>query len=114
MIKGEEIKLPGRCNMCDSSRMISANGNFSFPACFHPPYKGKWCAEIKDCPMSNNEKRYWANIARERCGYWDVCEDHACRCSPSAAVSRGFNEQVYESMRLQRLQEAEEEFWYEN
>lgn len=19
-------------------------------ACYHPPYKGKWCAEIKDCP----------------------------------------------------------------
>lgn len=56
--------------------------------------------------MSDNEKRYLANIAKERCGYWDVCDDHACGCAPDSVVSQGFDEQVYERMRLQRLREA--------
>lgn len=56
--------------------------------------------------MSDNEKRYLANVAKDRCGYWDVCEDHACGCAQDAAVSQGFDEQVYERMRLQRQREV--------
>ena len=56
--------------------------------------------------MSNNERRYLENIARNRCGYWDVCDDHACGCAPDADVSQGFDEQVYEQMRLEQLKEA--------
>ena len=40
----------GRCNPCNFSRCIVANGQFMFLGCTHPPYKGKWVAEIKDCP----------------------------------------------------------------
>lgn len=36
------------------------------------------------------------------CGYWFVCDDHACACAPTAAVSQGFNLKVYESMRRQQ------------
>ena len=35
------------------------------------------------------------------CGYWHVCDDHACPCAPSAAVSQGFNEEVYARMKKQ-------------
>lgn len=40
----------GRCNPCKFSRCIVANGQFMFLGCTHPPYKGKWVAEIKNCP----------------------------------------------------------------
>lgn len=36
------------------------------------------------------------------CGYWNVCDDHACSCSPSAAVSQGYNQEVYASMQRQQ------------
>jgi len=56
--------------------------------------------------MSNNEKQHLVNIARNRCGYWNVCDDHACGCAPDADVSQGFDEQVYERMRLQQMRDA--------
>lgn len=44
-------KLPKeRCKGCKYNRRIYANGGWSFIACYHPPYHGKWVAEIKDCP----------------------------------------------------------------
>jgi hypothetical protein len=33
------------------------------------------------------------------CGYWGVCDDHACPCSPTAKVSRGFDPGTYARMR---------------
>lgn len=41
------------------------------------------------------------------CGYWNVCDDHACPCSPTAAVSRGFSEAVYERMAEARREETD-------
>jgi len=32
------------------------------------------------------------------CGYWFVCDDHACGCSPSSAVGKGFSTETYASM----------------
>jgi hypothetical protein len=43
--------------------------------------------------------------AQYGCGYWHVCDDHACGCAPSAAVSQGFNEEVYA-----RLEKSHAEF----
>ena len=48
-IEQKKIK-DGRCKGCKHCRGLSA-GNFSFYACFHKPYRGKWVVEIKDCPM---------------------------------------------------------------
>ena len=45
----------GRCNPCKSARAIVANGQFMFLGCTHSPYKGKWVAEIKDCPKTQRE-----------------------------------------------------------
>ena len=42
----------GRCNPCKYSRCIVANGQFMFLGCTHPPYKGKWVVEIKNCPKT--------------------------------------------------------------
>lgn len=36
------------------------------------------------------------------CGYWFVCDDHCCPCSPTAQVSKGYDEKVYESMKRQQ------------
>ena len=32
------------------------------------------------------------------CGYWHVCDDHACGCSLSSAVGQGFDPETYASM----------------
>ena len=40
----------GRCKPCESAHIVRANGGFMFLGCYHKPYKGKWVAEIKDCP----------------------------------------------------------------
>lgn len=40
----------GRCEECEFCKRICAQGGWSFYACYHSPYRGKWVAEIKDCP----------------------------------------------------------------
>lgn len=42
----------GRCKPCDYGKVVVANGGFAFLGCFCEPYKGKWVAEIKDCPKA--------------------------------------------------------------
>lgn len=32
------------------------------------------------------------------CGYWSVCSDHCCPCSPEAPVSQGFSEKTWQSL----------------
>ena len=39
-----------RCDGCKYCKLVRANGGFSFYGCHHKPYRGKWVAEIKDCP----------------------------------------------------------------
>jgi hypothetical protein len=41
-----------RCEGCKECRKIYANGGWTFYGCYYPPYKGKWVAEIKDCPKA--------------------------------------------------------------
>jgi hypothetical protein len=54
--------------------------------------------------MTNNEKQYLKNVEeKNRCGYWYVCSDHACGCAPSAPVSKGFNESLYEEMKQKMI-----------
>ena len=53
------------CNKCLDCRMVRASGNFEFHGCFHRPYRGKMCAEIKTCP---NEARVAAPCEVEEAG----------------------------------------------
>ncbi len=46
-----------RCEGCRYRRKVYANGGYNFNGCCHNPYKGKWVAEIKDCPMENSENK---------------------------------------------------------
>lgn len=39
-----------RCKGCKYKRIVHAGGGFSFNGCYHRPYKGKWVANIKECP----------------------------------------------------------------
>ena len=39
-----------RCEGCTFCKRVYANSQWSFFGCHYPPYKGKWVAEIKDCP----------------------------------------------------------------
>ena len=46
-----------RCDGCKHCKLVHANGGFSFYGCHHKPYRGKWVAEIKNCPKSNGERK---------------------------------------------------------
>lgn len=41
------------------------------------------------------------------CGYWHVCDDHSCPCSPTSAVGQGFNLETYESLKRQCQKDRE-------
>jgi hypothetical protein len=40
----------GRCKGCKYAKTMVANGQWQFVGCTHEPHKGKWVAEIKQCP----------------------------------------------------------------
>lgn len=44
-----------RCSNCKFRKLTYTNGGWSFYGCCHEPYKGKWIAEIKDCPRKGAE-----------------------------------------------------------
>jgi Fe-S-cluster-containing hydrogenase component 2 len=46
-----------RCDGCKYCKEVHANGGFSFYGCHHKPYRGKWVAEIKDCPKASGERK---------------------------------------------------------
>ena len=46
-----------RCDGCKYCKLVHANGGFSFYGCHHKPYRGKWVAEIKDCPNCGAKMR---------------------------------------------------------
>lgn len=39
-----------RCKGCEYKRIVHASGGFSFNGCYCRPYKGKWVADIEQCP----------------------------------------------------------------
>lgn len=45
----EKKYVTGRCVGCKNMRIVYGGG-WRFPACYHLPYNGKWCCEIKQCP----------------------------------------------------------------
>lgn len=40
----------GRCKNCKFGKVVPV-GNWAFLGCFAKPYKGKWVAEIRVCPI---------------------------------------------------------------
>lgn len=46
----------GRCHPCKYAKVINAGDNWVFLSCWHEPYRGKWVAEIKDCPVGKEVK----------------------------------------------------------
>ncbi len=53
----------------------------------------KWMEDIMN-------KELFKKIENEYgCGYWNVCDDHACPCGKDAKVSQGYNEAVYETLK---------------
>jgi len=45
------------------------------------------------------------------CGYWHVCDDHACGCAPSSAVGQGYSEETYASMKHQQEEDMRRYDW---
>jgi len=45
------------------------------------------------------------------CGYWNVCDDHTCPCHPTAAVSQGYSEETYASMKHQQEEDMRRYDW---
>lgn len=46
----------GRCHPCKYAKVINAGNNWVFLSCWYEPYRGKWVAEIKDCPVGKEVK----------------------------------------------------------
>lgn len=47
------------CEKCEYARKIyAAPDNWSFKGCTHKPYKGKFCAEIKECPKEKKKEEH--------------------------------------------------------
>ena len=44
---------PSRCAGCEHCKWLKAQDDWSFHGCFHKPYKGKWIAEIENCPKES-------------------------------------------------------------
>jgi len=40
-----------KCTNCKHAKLVYGTGGWSFRACYCEPYKGKWVAEIKECPL---------------------------------------------------------------
>ena len=49
-----QFSKDGRCKGCEHCRVVSAQG-WNFLGCYCKPYKGKWVAEIKDCPKKGEQ-----------------------------------------------------------
>lgn len=63
----EKKDLPhGRCNPCEFAEILVGTGSWFFLGCCHPPYKGKWVAEIKDCPKERMEGDEMCAAAAEK------------------------------------------------
>ncbi|RDU22878.1 hypothetical protein [Anaerosacchariphilus polymeriproducens] len=45
-----------------------------------------------------NKRAYEKNVKLHDCGYWGVCDDHACPCAIDKNVD-GFDNKVYQSMK---------------
>lgn len=43
-----------RCDGCKHCRTVHCNGGYEFYGCYHTPYRGKWVATIKDCPIATD------------------------------------------------------------
>lgn len=46
----------GRCHPCEYARAVFAQDQSMFLDCYHEPYRGKWVAEIKDCPKAGEQE----------------------------------------------------------
>lgn len=46
------------CKNCKYKRGVQATGGFRFLGCECPPYKGKWIAEIENCPKYAEGAKY--------------------------------------------------------
>ena len=45
-----------RCSNCKFRHIVYTNGGWNFFGCYHEPYKGKWIAEIKECPIERERE----------------------------------------------------------
>lgn len=84
---------PGRCLVCPYVEVIRAQENFMFLGCRHEPYRGKWVAEIDECPK---ERRTGMNIYKE-IGETAILEMLAEECAELAQAA----------LKLARIQRGE-------
>ena len=51
MMFDKVIVKTSRCEKCEHKRLVRAQDGWEFYGCFCLPYKGKWIAQIKECPL---------------------------------------------------------------
>lgn len=63
-----------------------------------PPMKEALAQEEYYLRVKGHRQQYEINKMEHGCGYWSLCDDRACPCSPDAPVSKGFSEEVWQRM----------------
>ena len=58
-----------------------------------------------------NRRQYDKDMTIHDCGYWSVCEDHACGCAISDNVD-GFDNSAYQKLKLDLQKQVEELYGY--
>lgn len=53
-----------------------------------------------------NQELFYRIFLQHGCGYWHVCDDHACGCALSAN-NMDYNAEIYASMQKQQNEEME-------
>jgi hypothetical protein len=77
--------------------IINATANISLTV------KGEKMISVEEA----NRRQYDKDMEKYDCGYWSVCEDHACGCAVSDNVD-GFDNEVYQKWKLELQRQAEE------
>lgn len=52
----EKSVKAGRCDGCEHCKTVTATGQWEFFGCYCKPYRGKWVAEIKECPLKGEDE----------------------------------------------------------
>ncbi|MCM1215390.1 MAG: hypothetical protein NC548_12830 [Lachnospiraceae bacterium] len=72
------------------------------------PIEGHRKAKAHYKLVNVHRERYNKDEEEHGCGYWSVCSDRSCPCSPTAPSQQGFNEKIWQNfLEEQKVLEGE-------
>lgn len=99
-----------RCKDCEHAKELNATMNWKFIGCTHEPYKGKWVAEIKDCPKeakAGNAQKIVAEIEKIDVGPLKATADEATKMKEYLREWERMNDIIREKLSPKETRSAE-------